>query len=116
MSTNNNQANGEVSVTEPTQVEILTKKISDFLKQTGLQFSYEEDEKFVTFRYDFSHIKRLIVFINKNMDGTVNNYVVQLIIGFSVTFEYHNIEWLNNSRFESFKELVNYTIKNENGE
>jgi hypothetical protein len=115
MSTNN-QANGEVSVTEPTQVQILTKKISDFLKQTGLQFSYEVDGQFVTFRYDFSHNKRLIVFINKNMDGTVNNYVVQLICGFSVTFEYHNIAILNNSRFESFKELINYIIKNENGE
>jgi len=114
MSTNNNKVTGEGSVTEPTQAEIYKKEISDFLKETGLQFSLEEDEKFVNFHYDLTRQNRLIIFMNKNIDGTINNYVVQLVPIFYVTFFCFNIESVDKSVFNEFASLVNYIIKNEN--
>jgi hypothetical protein len=119
MSTNNNEANGEVSVTEPTQLQILKKKISDFLKQTGLAFEYKVENDFIKFIYRFNNSKVFIVKIQKKANGLVANYHIHLFRNehfVTQSYDVSESEYVDNSTFDEFKLLINYIILNENGE
>lgn len=101
---------------QPTQVKILTNKISDFLKSTGLQFAYSTSDDFITFRHSFSYTNNLSISILKNAIGNVQTYTIHLVGKFSVTFQFYDITSVDKSRFQDFKDLIKYIIKNEDGE